>query len=740
MFAQLKRFFFQKRGPETGRAAAEREIRWRGSPLRSLDPDGLASAIESFRAGTLAPLARIVDELELRDDTMRSCSRKMRAAAARCPHKVLIREGVGEDGRARAEAHRRALERLWGRVRVTDALQRNARGGIRLLLKQMMGAQSMAFAAHELVWTPTADGSLDLTLVHVPLQFFENRTGALRYLRDPAAQWDGEEMAEGEWLVTAGDGVGIAAAIAATFKRLSLQDWLLFSERCGQPGLHASTDARQGSEQWENLVSAVANFGREWGIVTDGATQVKTVSLANGGTPPYPALVERMDRAIATLYRGSDLSTISGGEGSVGASQQGEEADILEQDACEMLSEALQEQVERPFIRYVFGDGEPLAYIQISPVSHPNLDMEMKIDRHLAELGARLSKREALERYQRTEAAPDDPDDEALEAPRPENPGGFGGFGGLANAQTPSSVVAKALQNARRGAGATSVPKDGETRLDAILDDFSAKLAEEMQDEMFSAAAEALASDRTADKPAAGGQTGSQPAAGEAALANEDQPRGKTVAGTNDGSFAPSGGGSSGGGAAKADKPDGKDGEAKADGGENKGDGEKKDGKPEDKDGTGIYSEENAKKIGQKGDYKSLGLPPARDIPPDQAMPKVNTADAKARIMAGETVHSPLGEDLAIDKRTLKHLANHSQEDFEKRLRLLDEARETVEHPHEIWADEKHGRRVYMRMYQDPSGNAVLNAVDEVDHVLSWHSNDRSFDHWRRGRLLYVRK
>ena len=43
-------------------------------------------------------------------------------------------------------------------------------------------------------------------------------------------------------------------------------------------------------------------------------------------------------------------------------------------------------------------------------------------------------------------------------------------------------------------------------------------------------------------------------------------------------------------------------------------------------------------------------------------------------------------------------------------------------------------------MYKDSAGKAVLNAVDEVDHVLSWHSNDKSFDHWRRGRLLYVRK
>lgn len=430
MLDRLTRFFFEKRSPETDRAAAERELRSRHSPMRGLDPDRLASAIEGFRAGALGPLARIVEEFELRDDTMCSCSAKMRAAAARCPHQVLLREGVGAADRERAEAHRRALERLWARARATDALSRNARGGFRLLLKQMMDAQSFGFAAHELVWRPTPDGSLDVTFVKVPLQFFENRTGALRYLPDPNL-WDGVEMAEGEWMVTAGAGVGIAAAVAACSKRLSLQDWLLFSERCGQPGLHAATDAKQGSEQWNNLVAAVANFGREWGIVTDMATKVDTVSLANGGAPPYPALVERMDRAIAVLYRGSDLSTLSAGGGSVGASQQGEEADVLEQDACEMLSETLQEQVERPFIRYVFGDEEPLAYVQVSPVSHPNLEMEMKIDQHLASLGVKLSKKEALERYQRTEASEDDPDDEPLRLAPPAAPPvpGGGGFG-----------------------------------------------------------------------------------------------------------------------------------------------------------------------------------------------------------------------------------------------------------------------------------------------------------------------
>jgi hypothetical protein len=78
------------------------------------------------------------------------------------------------------------------------------------------------------------------------------------------------------------------------------------------------------------------------------------------------------------------------------------------------------------------------------------------------------------------------------DAPQPANPGGFGGFGPSLNSRTPDYGVAKPLQNARRAGEATSVPPEAETRLDAILDDFSAKLAVEMQDEMFSAAAKAL--------------------------------------------------------------------------------------------------------------------------------------------------------------------------------------------------------------------------------------------------------
>lgn len=413
----LSRFFFQKRTPELDLARIEHEQRMRFNPLRGFDPDKLVRAIDSFRVGELGDLSKIIDELENRDDMMTGCARKARASVGRCPHRVLITEGYEDD--PRALEHQKILTRFWANIEVTTAFQRNERGGVRLLKKQMMNAVSRVYNVHEIVWKPLPDGSITATFVQVPLWFFEGRTGALRFLRSQGAL-AGEEMLDGEWLVTVGDGIGIAAAVLAMSKTLSRNDWLLFCERCGQPGLHIATDAADGSTAWARLVSAARNFGREWSIVTDKQTDIKPVDLKVGGTLPYPGMVEMCDKGIAALYRGADLSTISGATGeSTGASVQGEETDILEQDACEMISETLNAQVDRFVIRYVTGDDVPLAYVSIAPSDRPNVDQDIKIDNHLAGLGVELSQNDALARYGRSAYDPANAADAPLKLQTP---------------------------------------------------------------------------------------------------------------------------------------------------------------------------------------------------------------------------------------------------------------------------------------------------------------------------------
>ncbi len=79
-----------KRSPAFGPARAASSIASRSDPLRFLDPDRLARAIQSFRCGYLREMSDIIDALEERDDTTRSASRKAFAAASRCPHPAAI--------------------------------------------------------------------------------------------------------------------------------------------------------------------------------------------------------------------------------------------------------------------------------------------------------------------------------------------------------------------------------------------------------------------------------------------------------------------------------------------------------------------------------------------------------------------------------------------------------------------------------------------------------------------------
>ena len=60
--------------------------------------------------------------------------------------------------------------------------------------------------------------------------------------------------------------------------------------------------------------------------------------------------------------------------------------------------------------------------------------------------------------------------------PSAAQPGGFGGFGGALNSQKARRGVAKPLQNAPRGAGATEVPPDASARSTALLRGFAADM------------------------------------------------------------------------------------------------------------------------------------------------------------------------------------------------------------------------------------------------------------------------
>ena len=95
-----------------------------------------------------------------------------------------------------------------------------------------------------------------------------------------------------------------------------------------------------------------------------------------------------------------------------------------------------------------------------------------------------------------------------------------------------------------------------------------------------------------------------------------------------------------------------------------------------------------------------------------------------------------------FDSVTRRHFNKRGRDELAKQARLasFDAARAAISNPHEIWEDPSNGRKAYIRFERDGRGHRVVNAVDEVGgHVYSWHSSAKSFDHYRKGRLLYVR-
>lgn len=425
-----------KRESHVDAGRVQRSIETRFNPMRQLTPENLSRWIDAFEAGELRPLARLLEAVSARDDRVKSTMRKAVRSVSRCDYEIRLEEGAEKS--AEAKKHRELLVDFWRTVRATELLNQSAVGGISRLVRQMMLAERDCHNVHELLWR-VQDGKLRLTAVHVPLWMFELKTGKLRFLRDNNAAY-GEELAEGEWLVHSGDGVGIACAIAASYKRLTLADWLAYSEHNATPGLHAKTDARQGSREWQNCVDAVRSFAQEWAIVTGRDVDLGKIDLGASGSLPYPALVEAMDKAITVLWRGSDLSTLSAAD-STGASLQSEEMDMLEQSAAEDISETLHEQIDRFVVEWAFGRGvEPLARFALVPVSRPDVDKEIAINEHLVRHGARLPLADECQRFGRRMA------EEAEEA-----------LGAAAGAETREEGKEK------RGAEEDGLPKGGET-------------------------------------------------------------------------------------------------------------------------------------------------------------------------------------------------------------------------------------------------------------------------------------
>ncbi len=289
-------------------------LRARFNPIKTLTPDSLSTMLDEFSAGYLRSAALTWDAIERRDDVIFGVAMKRKKSISRLNWEVLTIDDTDIAKRQQA-----ALVYFYNNLTATNACDCNECGGFSLLVRQMMDAIGKKYAVHEIIFNlneskNSTDMQITANFRFVPLWFFENRDGKLKLLLNEGST-EGVELEPGAWLITVGDGLMEACSIAYLFKHLPLRDWLVYCERNGMPGVKGVTDAPPNSQQWECAREAVEDFGAEFHALMSRGTDIEAIDLSASGQLPYPALIDRMDRAIAALWRGSDLATLSRSNG-----------------------------------------------------------------------------------------------------------------------------------------------------------------------------------------------------------------------------------------------------------------------------------------------------------------------------------------------------------------------------------------------------------------------------------------
>ena len=336
-----------------------RHIQGRWNPLRGITPQRVTDWLQQYRAGYYYEAAWAMEIIEQTDYSIKTVAMKRKSAIARLEWDIVALDGAPERfGNQTVEQQRQFLLDFYNQLSCSSALDRDQQGGLSLLIRQMMDAVGKKYACHEIEWHPNKDGTLGATFWQAPLWFFENTTGRLRYLQHEGA-YQGQDLDPQSWMITHGEGLMLSCLPVYIFKTLPLKDWLAYSETFGGKSVVGKTDARPDSPEWNQAQEMLEQFASNMIGLCSNDAEISVQDLNASGQLPYPKLVEKMERALASLWRGGDLSTMSG-QAQLGASLQQSESDILEQDDVAMINETLQHPTKIA-LQWKYGKDCPIA-------------------------------------------------------------------------------------------------------------------------------------------------------------------------------------------------------------------------------------------------------------------------------------------------------------------------------------------------------------------------------------------
>lgn len=377
------------------------EARLRYNPLRNLTPQKITSAMDAFDCGYLSEAARIYDAIRRRDGVVQACVQKRKRATSRLEWTIVE---MGNDEAASKE-HAAFLEDFYNNIKVTSAADANKRGSMSMLIDNILSALENKYAVSEIIWDTSRAPNLSAEVRHVPLWFFENTQGYLRFKRN-STDTEGVELEPNGWMVSVSDSPLMeATAVCYIIKRFAQGDWAVCSQRFGMPTPVYNANADRGTPEFESAVESIAGLMNGYGMVC-ARGEVFDLKLPNGTSEPFKTLSEAMDRYIALIWRGSDLSTLSA-DNAAGASLQAEESEILEDSDCALVEETLAHYLSLPALEWKFGRGvKPAAYLQLTRKNRKDKLNQIAVYKGAAELGCNVAKRELYEALELREPEP----------------------------------------------------------------------------------------------------------------------------------------------------------------------------------------------------------------------------------------------------------------------------------------------------------------------------------------------
>ena len=105
-----------------------------------------------------------------------------------------------------------------------------------------------------------------------------------------------------------------------------------------------------------------------------------------------------MDRILCALWRGSDLSTLSG-DNKIGASTQWYESTLIEEDDAINISETLNKNIDTKVIKILFGDEKPLAAFRLKLPDYEEKLYELEVVERLVKLGLKPNEIELAKKF-----------------------------------------------------------------------------------------------------------------------------------------------------------------------------------------------------------------------------------------------------------------------------------------------------------------------------------------------------